>query len=159
MGDNTSNLNASVPSDDKANYITMDDLNEGNYLRSSSPKESQIWSINALKNAIIFVFLYSIKMTRTEFFLTISWFHLKILIWHMQGMVVSFNYKVPLSWRVTYHNHSFTFEQSDFGVSHICKKYFWKIGIVGLFGEILPGNVWVIILVWGKVIFLVPLTV
>ena len=42
MGDNTSNLNASVPSDDKANYITMDDLNEGNYLRSSSPKESQI---------------------------------------------------------------------------------------------------------------------
>ena len=54
MGDNTSNLNASVPSDDKANYITMDDLNEGNYLRSSSPKESQIWSINALKNATIF---------------------------------------------------------------------------------------------------------
>lgn len=42
IGDNSSNLNASVPSDDKANYITMDDLNDGNYLRSSSPKESQI---------------------------------------------------------------------------------------------------------------------
>ena len=54
MGDNTSNLNASVPSDDKANYITMDDLNEGNYLRSSSPKESQIWSINALLKMQLF---------------------------------------------------------------------------------------------------------
>ena len=42
MGDNSSNLNASVPSDDKADYLTMDVLNDGNYLRSSSPKESQI---------------------------------------------------------------------------------------------------------------------
>lgn len=41
VDDSNSNLNASVP-DNKNDYITMDDLNEGNYLRSSSPKESQI---------------------------------------------------------------------------------------------------------------------
>ena len=69
IGDNSSNLNASVPSDDKANYITMDDLNDGNYLRSSSPKESQIWwSINEAEKMQLFfavIFLYfSIKMTR-----------------------------------------------------------------------------------------------
>ena len=42
LNDTDPNLNANAPDEDKKEFMTMDDLGDGNYMRSSSPKESQI---------------------------------------------------------------------------------------------------------------------